>query len=410
MRGPCIFAFAGALAAASPAVCEPRPSGLRPEPASVEAGLWDMFDKAELAAKNSAELDTDPALNAYVGEVVCKVAANYCPEMRIYVLDRPFLNATVAANGYVEVWSGLLLRAQDEAELAYVLGHEVTHFAEGHSLQRLQARKNRGNVALALSVGVAIAGVSSAAGAPTYDSAQSIMDATGNLIDVIYLGAVASLFAFSRANETEADREGLNRMAAAGYAPEAAPEIWRNTIAETAASDFDSVRRREAHGSLFATHPLTADRVDALSARIAELPQGGEFGRARHRAAIRPHLAAWLRDDLRRRDFGETLFVLDRLAGRNEDMGVINFFRGETYRLRRKDGDLELARSAYAAAAGYTDAPTETWRELGDISRRLGDPTTARDAYQSYLLKAPSAEDAWIVQDSLDALGGETVK
>ena len=55
-----------------------------------------------------------------------------------------------SSNGYVEVWSGLLLRAQTEDKLAFVLGHEISHFARGHSIQQWRAQKTTANVVLAL--------------------------------------------------------------------------------------------------------------------------------------------------------------------------------------------------------------------------------------------------------------------
>ena len=119
-------------------------------------------------------------------------------------------------------------------------------------------------------------------------------------------------------------------------------------------------------------------------------------------------LAAWLRDDLRRRDFGGTLVVIERLAVDGEDLGVLNYYRGEAYRMRRGEGDLARARDAYLASTAQPDAPAAVWRELGDIRRRDGDIVGAKAAYETYLAKAPQAEDAWLVQDGLSNLGNGT--
>ena len=392
---------AALLACAQPAVADPRPVGLRPGMSTDEGGLWDLSDKAEQHVRTSAELDKDPTLNAYVHDVMCKVAADYCGDIRVYVLDRPFLNAQVSPNGYAEVWSGLLLRADSEAELAFVLGHETTHFVENHSIERQRNERNKANVALALSVGVSVIGAVGAAQAATAQEAQSIVNATRNLVDVIYLGSLAAVFRFTREEESEADDLGLRRASHAGYDVAKAPLIWRATMDETAASDFPKVRGASARPSIFASHPLDAVRLAALTAEAKTLPDGGALGRERHRAAIRPHLAAWLDDDLRRRDFGQTLFLLDRLGADGEDLGVVNFYRGEAYRLRRGDGDAAKAAEAYLKACAYSDAPPSAWRELGDLRRRAGDVDGARAAYESYLAKAPQADDAWIVKDAL---------
>lgn len=367
--------------------------------------MWAQMDEAERDAKTRADLNTDPALNAYVRGVMCKVAAAYCGDLRVYVMDRPFMNASMAPNGYSEVWSGLLLRASDEAEFAYVLGHEVSHFTENHSIEAQRAQKTRANVGLALTVVVAVAGAASAAGATSANEAQSIMDATGNIIDLLYLGQMAAFFRFSREQEAEADLLGQQRTSAAGYDAAAGAESWRGMIVETKGSDFKRVRESRTHTSVFDSHPLDADRIAALDTQAKTLKPGGDRGRARHRAAIRPHLAAWLRDDLRRRDFGGTLVVIERLAADGEDLGVLNYYRGEAYRMRRGDGDLVRARDAYLASTVQPDAPAGVWRELGDIRRRDGDVAGAKVAYETYLAKAPQAEDAWLVQDGLSTLG-----
>jgi predicted Zn-dependent protease len=380
--------------------------GLRPQPDSPEAGLWDTFDKVEQQAKLSADLNADPVLNAYVHEVACKVAAEYCQELRIYVMDRPFMNAAMASNGYSEVWSGLLLRVADEAELAFVLGHEASHFTENHSIERHEAIKTRANVAMAFSAGIAAVALVGAAHTVHSQGVSDIYDAAGSLVDLVYFTAAASLFSFTREQETEADILGLRRAAAAGYDTRAAASSWRSVLSESKASDFKSVRNQEARLGILDSHPLSSIRADALDLEASKLPVGGASGRERHRAAIRPFLGAWLKDDLRRKDYGQTLHVIDRLAATGEDLGVLNFYRGETYRLRRGEDDVELAKQAYEAAIAHSDAPVAAWRELGEARRRAGDRAGAAQAFNDYLEKAPDAEDAWLVRDTLNSLQG----
>lgn len=404
-RRLCLLAATAAVLTVLPQAAQAqRAAGLRPSPTTLEGGFWATADKAEGIARTKADVNHDPALNAYVRGVMCKVAAEYCPDLRVYVLDRPFFNAAVAPNGYVEVWSGLMLRSTDEAEFAYVLGHELSHFTQNHTLESLNAAKTRANVRMAATVAIAVVGVAAASGATTVSDAQSIIDATGSLIDAVYLAEIAAFFRFSRENEKEADLLGQTRASKAGYDVAQAAQSWRSIMAETQASDFKRIRARGTQTSVFDSHPLDADRVAALEKQAPSLPASGERGRERYRAAIRPHLNAWLRDDLRRRDFGQSLHLIDRLAAGGEDLGVLNYYRGEAYRQRRGEGDLALARDAYLAAAAQPDAPVATWRELGDIRKRDGDRDGARAAYDTYLAKAPQAEDAWLVRDSLSSL------
>ena len=384
-----LCALALALVVAPLSADAQRALGVRPDPKTDEGGLWSISDKAEIAAKQSAELDAEPVLNAYIRGVVCKVAAQYCGEIRLYVLDRPYFNAQMAPNGYMEVWSGMLLRADNEAQLAFVLGHESGHYTQNHSLLAWRTAKSRSNAAAWIGI------VSAAAGVPI-------------LGDLALLGTEASLFGFSREQEGEADQIGATRAVAAGYDARAGAEIWRYLTAETEHSDFEKVKKDFARGSVFATHPVTSERIEALDKFAADHPEPGKVEDAAYRAAIRPHLGAWLKDDLRRKDFGESLFLIDHLMKRGEDLGVLNFYTGEAYRLRRKDGDLTLARNAYAKAAAYPDAPAAVWRELGDIYARDGDKAKAAHALETYLANAIEPEDKLLIEAQLKSYGGIT--
>lgn len=376
---------------AGAAQAQQRPPGLAPVANSAEGGLWASSERAERSARASAELNPDPALNAYVREVTCKVAPEYCPELRVYVMDRPVFNATAAPNGYIEVWSGLLLRAESEAELAFVIGHEIAHYAENHTIERWNTTKGWMTAAMVVTVGAGIAG------------AYYQVDLSG-VGDLAYLTALSGMFSYNRGQESQSDQLGFERAVAAGYDPSAPAHIWRSLRIETKASSFPSVRRSEAAGSVFRTHPLTEARIAALDALAATRTPGGRTERESYRDVIRPHLAAWLADEMNKRDFDGLLTLIDRLEA-GGDHGVLNFYRGEIFRQRREDDDAIAARDAYAEAARFPDAPPAVWRELGDLQARLNDPDGARTSYQHYLDLAVSADDRWIVEDSLTSLG-----
>ncbi|MFL5294818.1 MAG: M48 family metallopeptidase [Phenylobacterium sp.] len=402
---------AGPVRAATPVAPVMRPPHLTPDPSTPEAGIWGLSDKAEAHVKGSADLETDSALNAYVRGVVCKVATEYCADLRVYVLDRPVFNAAAAPNGYVEVNSGLLLRAETEDQLAFVLGHEVTHFARNHTLERWQSAKNTANVMMVLQLGVAVVAAgamysAAGSGAPgSTNTINSISQTAQAVNDLIYLAGLAAFFGFNREEESEADRLGFGRAASGGYHGGDSVDLWQDLVAETQASDFPTVRKSETRGSMFNTHPLTAERIAALQGLA-----GGSGGapdmaaRRAYRAHIRPHLGEWLKDDLRRRDYGQSLHLIDRLEAVGEDLGVLEFYRGEALRQRRHDGDPPLALAAYKTAVSRSDAPPAAWRELGDAAKKAGDAAAARQAFQDYLVHAPDAQDRWIVEASLKSM------
>lgn len=364
----------------------PQPTRVRPAINTDEGGLWGISDRTEQEARNSGQLESDPALNAYLREVACRVAGDACGDIRLYVMNRPYFNASMAPNGYMEVWSGLLLRTENEAQLAFVFGHDIGHYRERHSLATLRTIRGRAGAAAVFSIITAAAGV-------------------GIIGDIVYLGTIGSVFAFSRENELQADMIGYDYAVAAGYDPQAGHALWTNLLAETQASDNPDTRRQETRGSIFRTHPLSSDRIEALQERGAQA-SGGQAHRERYRAAIRPFLDEWLRSDLRRRDYGQTWLLLDRLAAHNEDLGVVEFYRGEINRLRRGEGDRERAFQHYTNAIAQPDAPAAAWRELGEYAARDGRNAEAAALFTTYLERAPQAGDRALVESRIAQLSG----
>ena len=385
-----------------------RLPGQMPAARTDEASLWTIMDGAEQVAKTAPDRIKDPVFNAYVKSLTCRLAPEYCAELRVYVIQRPAFNASAAANGYIELWSGLLLRADSEDELGFVLGHEITHYAENHAIETQRAVKLRTNVKFALSLAVNWTGQAVAASAGSIQAANDSVHAAKAINELLYLGNIAAYLQYSRANETEADQAGLARASLAGFDPRAAATVWRKLIEDNQASDFPARRRESVASSIFSTHPINSTRMLAL-AQAAQgagtiTPEQVQERRRAYRQQIRPFLSAWLADDLRRRDYGQTLLVIDRLSSLGEDLGVLNFYRGEALRQRRSDGDLAGARAAYQAATLYSDAPSQAWRNLGDLALQDGATGIAQSAYLTYLARSPNAQDRWIIEAAVKTL------
>jgi Zn-dependent protease with chaperone function len=356
--------------------------GERPPLESAEAGLWMAMDRVETSLRTSGHLVTDPALNAYVRDVVCRLAGPYCGDVRVYIVQTPHFNASMAPNGMLQVWTGLLLRADNEAQLAWVLGHEVGHYLRRHSVQLFHDLRTKADVSFFFSVLTAAAGV-------------------GFVGPLIQLAALSSVFAFSRDNEREADDLGFEMMVQAGYDPREAARVWEALLAERAAM-------KDSEPSLFfATHPPTKERVATLRALAekAAPPAGGpDLGRDRYLAATLPFRAALLRDELRLRRPAATQLLLDRLLAAGAAPGEVHFFQGELHRLGGEAGDDEKALAAYERAVATDDAPAEAHRSLGLVLMRTRDNARARAAFARYLELRPDAQDREIIRDYLKKL------
>jgi tetratricopeptide (TPR) repeat protein len=359
--------------------------GKRPEADTDEAGLWMVMDRTERETSTAGNLVADPELNVYVAEVACGVVGDYCDDLRVYLIRRAAFNASMAPNGMMSVWTGLLLRVRNEAQLATVLGHELGHYLRRHSLQRMRdmIAKTNGLIFFQLAVG--------AAGAAP-------------LGDLATLGVLGSIQSYSRDHEREADGYGLLFMYQAGYDTREAAKIWDQLLRE-AEADPD----RERPSLFFASHPASAERRDVLSELGAVLQvesRSTETGRERFLAVTLPRRGDWLRDELHRRTFAGTDVMLDALLVDDPNPAELLFFKGEVRRLRLGDDDdaaaLELYDRALAAAG---TPPVEVHRSRGVVLARRGDTAAAAAAFRTYLELAPDAGDRLIIEDMIGRLG-----
>ena len=114
-------------------------------------------DEGERTLRDAEVVINDAALRDYVHGVLCRtVGQDRCKGVRVYVMRVAAFNASMSPNGMMQVWSGLLLRASNEAELGSILGHEFAHFELRHSL--FGNKKRRDAASLAAWIGVFAAG------------------------------------------------------------------------------------------------------------------------------------------------------------------------------------------------------------------------------------------------------------
>ena len=358
-------------ACAAPRVDRVTPAAPTPAVETDEAGLIMQMDRFEADLRNSSALVRDPALNRYLAELSCKVAGDYCNDIRVYLVRQPYFNAQMAPNGMLIVWTGLLLRVEDEAHLAFVLGHEVGHYVERHSLARWRQLKSTSNLALALQV----------------------LGGGGLVGAVASLGAYGTLFAFSRNQERAADAYGLARLREMGYRDRRAGELW------AAVWDEEKVRDRELLSSIFATHPASEERRDELLAKATD--SAGMTAAEAFWTAIAEQRNTWLEDEVARRHYTQSEVLLQRLRALPAGHAQSLHFSAEMARRRARAGDQERAAGWYREAIATGQAPAQSWRGLGLALRQLGREAESREALREYLERAPDAEDRALIEDWL---------
>lgn len=386
--GLCALIAVGTLAgcAADAPQRDPQPS--RADRSTDERGLKLASRQAERNAAMSARRESDGQLEDYVRDVNCRVTGDYCPAIRVYTMRLPDFNASMAPNGFEQVWTGLLLRAENEAQLASVLGHEAAHYTRRHTLERFRTTRRTSALLMAAQMGAAAGGVGSVGAGPIDVGLGDV----GTLLSRGYLAA------YSREQEAEADRRGFEMMVEAGYAPGEAAAVWRNLMAEQEQCD------RPSQPALFASHPPAPDRLAALEDLAEQHGGSGEKGTARYQRAIAPYRGDWLEMAIAHGHYCRTKVVLDRLIDQGYRPGEFYYYQGELYRRRSEDGDLAQAVDAYRRALRQDDHPPAAHRGLGLALWREQRPTQAAEAFQAYLDAANDPDDAAMVKHYLERL------
>ena len=352
-----------------------------------EQGLWKEMERAEEEIAGSNLLIQDPKLTGYLKNLIGTVGGPAAKDFRIYLAHIPDFNAMMFPSGFAVVFTGLLLRMRNEAQLAGVIAHESGHFLRRHQIRSWRDQRRKTDI---FAIGAMMAGVGGA-GAGVY---------LGDYVQLAQLGTLLSLFQYSREMEAEADAMGARLIAEAGYAPVEMANIWEQLIGEEEAS----ARYRRKHrrrGGLFDTHPSEGSRMADLRADAAEVTLPGksyDIYRDRYLstiASIRPML---LDDQVKLNDPGASQYLIETLA-RDGWNGLLRFYEGEVWRLRNRHGDDLRAAQSYTAAVLYPDAPADAFRWHGILLMKAGRGAEARAAFAKYLTLKPDAPDAaWVRQ------------
>jgi Zn-dependent protease with chaperone function len=205
--------------------------------------------------ERSSKLIDDPVVVEYVNRVGQNLVRNSDARVpfTIKVIDSDVVNAFALPGGFFYVNSGLILRAQEEAELAGVMAHEISHVTARHGTK--QATK--GEIMQLATIPLILLGPGGWAGYGIYEASQ--------------LAIPFSYLKFSRDAEREADYLGLQYMYKAGYDPNAYVTFFERI-------QTDEKRQPGTIPKIFSTHPPTPERIANTQKEIARiLPAKQEY-------------------------------------------------------------------------------------------------------------------------------------
>lgn len=197
-----------------------------------------------------------------VGQKIAKVSDRKDIEYHFTVIESDQINAFAAPGGYVYFYTGLLREMDNEAEMAAVMAHEISHVVGRHGIKRLQT-----------SLGVAAA----------YQLVFGEEGASEVLNVAIGLGMNLMFADYSRDNEREADEYGIHYMVQAGYDPQGAIGMFEKLAALGGGGEYSVFEK------LASSHPATQERIRNANAQIAgmRVPAGVTLGQSRYQQMLK---------------------------------------------------------------------------------------------------------------------------
>jgi len=369
----------GALCAASVAQNRPEPQKLTPfaNAAAVsqiddyEQRLWTQAREADQAINRADLLLRQQEVDAYLQGIANKLYPEFAAHIAIRVFRAPQANAFCLPNGSIYINQGLIARMENEAQLASVIGHEIAHFTHRHSYANTNTVKS----------------------AAAFASVAGLLGG-GIISDLL---AISSITGYSRDLEREADAVGFARMVKAGYDPSEAIKVF--TLLRDEAKALDS-----KEPFLFASHPKLQERIDNFTRLAAKHTGGSDAGLERFTANTLGLRNASLEMDLSMNRQAVVIQVLENAERRARFSREADYFLGEAYRLRGRDGDENLARAAYERALASAPAFAPSYRALGIIAMKRKEFSIAAQHFEKYLALAPQAQDRGYVEQYLETV------
>lgn len=220
--------------------------------------FYSLEREAAIGRQLAAEVDrssaiiTDPVITEYVNRIAQNLVLHSDSKVpfTIKVIDSDDVNAFALPGGYLYVNRGLLEAAENEAEVAGVIAHEIAHVAARHGVEQA----SKGELLNYASIPLIFLG-----GWGGYIVQQ-----------VAGLAVPLTFLKFSRGAEKEADRLGAQYMWASGYDPNALITFFEKLQAK-------NKKKPGTLAKVFSTHPMTGDRITEVRELVARFPDRGEY-------------------------------------------------------------------------------------------------------------------------------------
>ena len=383
-----------------------------------ESALIRQAEEYEQKLRAQGLIYEDPELQQYLDGVCRKLvpqAAADRVQFHFAVVREPTINAFSLPQGGIYLHAGLLARLENEAQLAHVVGHEITHTVKRHQLTFVRSLQNKTVAAKVAQMVLVPAAVAFGGGVG------------GNLVSsVLGLTYVAAVTGYGRENEEEADAEGLKLAAASGYRVQEAPRL------------FAVLNEVEDPGALqtffYSDHPANQTRARYTQALLdsgtISIPAQGVTNGEAYQNATRGVAQENIHLRLQKGHYQYALAEAEAGLARRGDDAWLHYYAGEAHRQiaadpegaareqvmrHRKEADKALieslkqrageeraaARAAYLRALELDPTLALAHRGIGLVAYQQGDKQTTRDELQAYLRGTQKVTDKRYIEKIL---------
>lgn len=222
--------------------------------------------------RKQADIISDPEIESYIQSIGYRLVShsdNNTQSFTFFIINDPLINAFAAPGGIVGINAGVLLNSETESELAGVMAHEIAHVTQKHMARSAEMSQRMSIPMMAAMLGAILV-------------ATQDPEAGQAAIAAVQGGATQARINFTRANEKEADRVGMQLLARSQFNPRGMPRFFeklqKNSRYFAQAPEF------------LRSHPLTTSRIADTQARAESFPHDFKYHESRTFKFIRAKL------------------------------------------------------------------------------------------------------------------------
>ena len=345
-----------------------------------EKALWQKALEEQKILNNSAMIYQDSQLEKYLNAVVRRLQPRDLPaelSFKIIVIQDPYFNAFAFPNGVIYLHTGMLARMENEAQLAALLAHEMSHSIHRHTLRAYRRMKEKPGFMASLQ--------NTLASLAMVEELARYLGLTGSL---------AAVTGYARELELEADVAGLDYLIAAGYDPYQALHLF-----EHLKKDIETEQIKEPY--FFGSHPKIQERIDNVT-RLLQTKyrniRSGTKNTELFSSKVSPVVLENARLELRNGRFAAAQRSVEKYLRLHRGDARAHYLIGEIFRQRGLGQDDKRALTYYQKAIAIDSSYAEPHKAIGLIHYKKGRRMLARKYFEACLLLAPDTPDKAYIQ------------